>query len=59
MAGWVRKSFSAAREKLRSLTTVAKTCSAWSSMAVRQSITNAYPTKNNYKFAKSGPQTQG
>ena len=32
IAGWVRSSFSAAREKLRSATTVAKTCSAYSSM---------------------------
>ena len=28
MAGWVRNSFSAAREKLCSVTTVANTCSA-------------------------------
>ena len=64
IAGCVRKSFSAAREKLRSLATVAKTskaCSVHGPHANRRRprISFPYRMQNNYKFAISGPSPQG
>src|SRR6185369_16435868 len=60
-AGCVRYSFSAAREKLFSDTTVEKTCSAYSStapMLADSRISNSYGCANNYKFALSRPLGQ-
>src|SRR4051812_25079559 len=52
IAGWVRRSLVAAREKLFSVATVRKTWREWSSMPPLI-ITAANTGCENYKFAKS------
>src|SRR5258708_13683139 len=53
MAGWVRNSFSAAREKLPSATTAAKTCSEYRSISGLYWIRRTYIQVHYYKFAVS------
>src|SRR5262252_5363060 len=52
-AGCVRNSFSAAREKLRSATTVENTCREYNSISAIYPIMCAYGQADNYKLAAS------